>query len=80
MTKENILLEIQKIFHDVFEDDSIKLSYSTSAEDIEEWDSLNHISLVISTEKKFNVKFALGELQELQNIGDMINLILEKTE
>ena len=74
----SILDELQPIFHDVFDDDSIVVTEETNASIIEEWDSLSHIRLVAAIEKHFAVKFALGELQGLKNVGDMIELIQEK--
>ena len=76
----SILEELQPIFHDVFDDDSIVVTEETNASMIEDWDSLSHIRLVAAIEKHFAVKFALGELQGLKNVGDMIELIQEKLE
>lgn len=78
LDKEDVLLKVEEIFKSILKDESIKLSYITTAENIENWDSFNHISIVMQIEKVFNVKFALGELQGLSNIGDMVDLILEK--
>lgn len=69
---------LQEIFRDVLDLDELVLENETSANDIEEWDSLAHINLVVAIEKEFKIKFALGELQDLKNIGDMVNLIQEK--
>jgi len=71
----NIMEKLQDIFRDVFDDDELVLTKETSAEDIEDWDSLAQIRLVVAIEKRFSIKFALGELQETENIGDMIELI-----
>jgi len=76
MTHDEIMVQMQEIFRDVFEDNSIVISDDTNAEDIDEWDSFNHINLVSAIEQKFGIKFALGELQELENVGDMIKLML----
>ena len=76
----NILDELQPIFHDIFDDASIVVTENTNASMIEDWDSLSHIRLVAAIEKHFAVKFALGELQGLKNVGDMIELIQEKLE
>ena len=78
-TKEEILLIVEEIFRDIFSDQSLKISISTTADDIDEWDSLNHINIVMAVEKKFSIKFALGELMELKDVGDMVDLIIEKT-
>jgi len=77
MTQEEILLKIQDIFRKVFMDDSLVITEETNADDIDKWDSLNHINLVMAIEKEFNIKFALGELQELENVGDMIKLMIK---
>jgi acyl carrier protein len=70
--------ELTPVFREVFDDSSIELSASTTADDIEEWDSLTHMNLVIALELKYRIKFALGELQSLKNVGDMLNLINRK--
>ena len=69
---------IQPIFRDIFEDDDLIISRATSAETIEEWDSLAHINLVTSIEQEFGIRFALGELESLQNVGEMVDLIMQK--
>ncbi|MCE3037128.1 acyl carrier protein [Helicobacter sp. faydin-H20] len=74
----NIQEKLQEIFRDVFDDENLEITPQTSASDIDEWDSLMHISLVSSIEKAFKIRFALGELQDLKNIGDMIALIEKK--
>jgi acyl carrier protein len=70
--------EITPVFREVFDDDSINLTRSTTADDVEEWDSLTHMNLVIALELKFKIKFALGELQTLKNVGEMLDLINRK--
>ncbi len=66
------------IFREVFDDPSIVLKRETTADDIDEWDSLSHINLVIAVETKFNIRFALGELQALKNVGEMADLVEKK--
>ena len=75
----NIKDKVQDIFKDIFEDDTLLVDENTTAEDIEEWDSLSHINLVGAIEKEFNIKFALGELQSMRNVGEMLHLIDVKT-
>ena len=70
--------EITPVFREVFDDDSINLTRDTTADDVEEWDSLTHMNLVIALELKFKIKFALGELQTLKNVGEMLDLINRK--
>lgn len=66
------------IFQDIFEDESIQIQDSTNANDIEDWDSLNHINLIVAIELEFKIKFALGELEGLKNVGEMVQLIESK--
>lgn len=75
MTKEEILNELQPIFQDVLDDEDIVITNESNAEQIEEWDSLSHIRLIVAIEKQFNIKFSFDELQGLKNVGDMIELI-----
>lgn len=67
------------IFREVFDDDGIVVKRETTADDIDDWDSLSHLNLVIAVEMKFGIKFALGELQSLKNVGDMVDLIVKKS-
>ncbi|MDA7510142.1 acyl carrier protein [Verrucomicrobia bacterium] len=78
MTRETILVKLQEIFIDIFDDEDINLTFETTADDIEDWDSLSHINLVVAIEKDYKMKFALGELQDLKNVGDMCSLVLSK--
>lgn len=74
-----ITLEIlSPIFQEVFDDESIDLRRETTADDVDMWDSLTHMNLVIAVEVKFRIKFALGELQTLKNVGGMLDLINKK--
>jgi len=79
MTREQVSEEVQEIFRDIFDDESLVIENNTTAEDIEEWDSLNHINLISAIEKEFNIHFALGELQSLKDVGVMIDMITEKS-
>ena len=78
MTRETILVKLQEIFIDIFDDEDINLTFETTADDIEDWDSLSHINLVVAIEKDYKMKFALGVLQDLKNVGDMCSLVLSK--
>jgi acyl carrier protein len=70
--------ELTPIFREVFDDDSIVLTRQTSADDIDAWDSLSHMNLIMAVELKFKVKFALGELQSLKNVGELADLVERK--
>ena len=76
--KESIFKTVQDIFRDVFDDEELVISNTTSPEEIEEWDSLNHINLVLSIEKALNIRFMTGEIQSLKNVGEMVDLLAEK--
>lgn len=80
MNRDAIFNTVQDIFRDIFDENDLVISDSTSSVDIEDWDSLNHINLVSAIEKEFNIKFALGELMDLKDVGGMINLMMEKIE
>ena len=78
MTHEEIMEKVQAIFRDVFDDDTLIITDSTNSSDIEDWDSLEHITLVISMEKEFGLSFDLKEVNKLENVGEMVDLIASK--
>ena len=80
MTRDLIKVELDIVFRDVLDDDSISLSDSTVAEDIEEWDSINHIQLVVQIEKRYKIRFKAAEIQSWENIGEIIDIIIRKLE
>jgi acyl carrier protein len=66
------------IFRDVFNDEDLVISRETSAKDIEEWDSVMHVSLIVNVEKGFGVRFSSSEVAKLQNVGELADLIEAK--
>jgi acyl carrier protein len=78
MERSEILEKLNGIFTDVLDNDDIKISETSTANDIEEWDSLTHIQLVVAIEKSFKVKFTTYEIQIWKNVGDMVNSIQAK--
>jgi acyl carrier protein len=78
----NILSELEDVFRDVFDDDSIVLTETTTAEDIDGWDSLGNLNLIIAIEQRFGVKFATAEISKLkdkgQNVGSLARLVAGK--
>ena len=78
MKEVDISERIEAIFRDVFDDDSLHIGSATTANDVEDWDSLMQINLVVAMEQEFNVRFALGELRTLKNVGEMVAVIYRK--
>ena len=78
MEREEMLKKITTVFIDVLDDEEIVLTESTSADDLEDWDSLTHIQLVVGVEKAFNVRFTSSEIQDWENVGEMMDCILKK--
>ena len=76
MTRETIYEKLNEVFQDVFDDDSIAVNAETTADDIEDWDSLEHINLVSAVEKAFGVKFTMAQVVGMKNVGEMVDVIL----
>ena len=76
---EDITNRLHSIFREVFEDGSIQVTQEMTANDVEKWDSLSHLAMVIAVEKEFRIKFKLKELVSMKNVGDLINGIVSKT-
>jgi acyl carrier protein len=74
----NTLQRLVPIFQDVLDDDGLAIDTTTTAQDVDGWDSLAHIRLVVSIEKAFSLRFSAAEISELQNVGDMAALIVKK--
>ena len=77
MTRNEILEKVTAIFRDVFDDDTIEIGEETTAADIEDWDSLTHITLVSEIEDAFDFKFSMKDVLGMKNVGEMLD-ILEK--
>ena len=78
MTREEIFKKLDEVFQDVFDDEEIHVTDATTADDIEDWDSLEHINLVVAIENCFNVKFNMNEVTTMKNVGEMVDIILER--
>lgn len=79
MNKSDVMLRLSSTIKSFFENEDLPITEATTAEDVDEWDSLSHISLIEEIEKTFKVKFALSELMKLQNVGQMADLIVKKS-
>ncbi|MBQ3885233.1 MAG: acyl carrier protein [Ruminococcus sp.] len=78
MTREKIYDKLNRVFQDVFDNETLELEDNTTADDIEDWDSLTHIDLVVAVEKEFGIKFSMGEVRKMQNVGEMVDIILKR--
>lgn len=78
MNREEVFVKLTEIFQEYFDDDTIVLSESTTADDIEDWDSLEHINLIVTIEKQFHMKFSMGEVTTMKNVGEMVSIILDR--
>jgi acyl carrier protein len=72
------MVELTEIMRDVFDDDNIKPTETMTADDVEGWDSLSHIRLIVSIEKRFNIKFTNAEVEKLRSVGDLLRAIEAK--
>ena len=75
MTIEDIFEGLNEVFRDVFDDEDITVNAETTSEDIEDWDSLEHINLIVAVEKKFGMKFSMAEVTTMKNVGEMAEII-----
>jgi acyl carrier protein len=75
MNIDDIWAKLTEVYHEIFDDDEIELTPETTAEDIEEWDSLSNVQLLIAIEQEFGVKFSTGEIANLRNVGELVMVI-----
>lgn len=79
MTEDEIYAKVTDVFRDVFDDDDLTPTAQTVAADVEEWDSLSHIRLILSLEQAFGIRFSTVEVGSMENVGDLVRLIQGKT-
>lgn len=78
MDKEKIRARLNEIFCDVFDDENIEIDEYTTADDIDGWDSLEHITLISAVEKAFKMRFTMKEVSGMKNVGEMIDILAER--
>ncbi len=78
MSKEEVFIKLNEVFRDVFDDESITVTETTTADDIEDWDSLEHINLLAAVEQEFGMKFNMGQVVSMKNVGEMADIILSQ--
>ncbi|MGN0469797.1 MAG: acyl carrier protein [Acutalibacteraceae bacterium] len=79
MDMNTIYAKLNKIFRDIFDDDSITVTSKTTSDDIDDWDSLEHITLISAVEREFKMKFKMGEISSMKNVGEMADIIAART-
>lgn len=79
MERNEVLDRVQEVFRDVLDDDEIVLTDQTTADDVEDWDSLSHIQLIVAIEKAFHIKFTSKEILSWKNVGELVDSILTRT-
>ncbi len=78
MDKAEVLSQVRDILADVLDLPDLAVTEQTTAEDVEGWDSFNHINIVVAIESKFGIKFHTAEVEELRNVGDLVELVEKK--
>ena len=78
MQQQEIHRQLTEIFHDIFDDETLELTPGLTATDVPEWDSFNHINLIVAIEAKFKIKFQTAELESMQTVGHLSDLIQSK--
>lgn len=73
--EQQLLRSIESVIQEVFQDENLRVSETTRASDVEGWDSLAHMMLILAIEKKFNIKFKLSHLQDIQQVGDLVQMV-----
>lgn len=79
MTESSIIEKLQEVFRDVFEDKTLVINNETSAKDVDNWDSMNHILLITEIESQFEISFEMDDLIEMKSVGDIVATILRKS-
>jgi acyl carrier protein len=74
----DLIQRLNEVFRDVFGDDSISVTPSTTSDDIEDWDSIEHINLIAAVESEFGMRFKMREVSGMKNVGEMIDIIQER--
>lgn len=77
MEREEVYERLNNVFREIFDDDSIVLNDNTTSDDIEDWDSFEHINLVVAVEEEFSFKIPMGKVVTMKNVGEMVDIILE---
>lgn len=77
MTREEVFERLNKVFQEVFDDETIQVNDDTTSEDIDDWDSFEHINLIVAVEEEFSIKIPMGKVVTMKNVGEMADIILQ---
>ncbi len=78
MTRDQAFDRLEEVFRDVFDDDGITLYEDTTADDIDDWDSIEHITLIAAVEKEFGMRFSMGEVSGMKDVGEMVTILTQR--
>lgn len=78
MNRDDVFNRLEEVFRDVFDDEDIILYEDTTADDIDDWDSIEHITLIAAVEKEFGMRFSMGEVSGMKNVGEMVTIIQQR--
>ena len=78
MDRDEVYETLNEVFRDVFDDPSITVDDSTTSDDVDGWDSLEHINLIAAIEQEFGVKFNMGQVVSMKNVGEMVDIIMSR--
>ena len=76
---DNQWTRLNQVFQDIFEDDELQVNESTTAADVEDWDSMKHVSLMLAVEREFKLRFTASEIAGLASVGELMSLIQSKS-
>lgn len=78
LSKDEIIERLDDVFRDVFDDDTLEVDENATADDIEDWDSIEHITLIGAVEDEFKMRFKMGEVSGMKDVGEMIGIIEQR--
>ena len=78
MREDDILKRVNNVFQEVFDDDTLEVDYDTTSDDIDDWDSLEHMTLMEAVEKEFDIRFKTSEIANMKNVGETIDIIAQR--
>lgn len=79
MNNDELTATLQEVFHETFDDPAIKINREMTASDLKEWDSFNHVRLIVAIEERFGINFSTSEVADLKTVGDLMDLIMART-